>query len=326
MLLNPQAGSADRIGEARRALMEVRSRFESLEIVETESADDARRRASAAVDDVDVLVAAGGDGAINSVVSGLMEVHEARLAGEASGAHVPPLPALAVLPLGTGNDFARTLAVGPDPDEAVAALVAHDVRRFDVVRVRVGEEEGPVEQHWFINAATGGNVGDVADSLTDELKARWGAWAYVRGAIDVLSELKNYRLQLRWDGATESELCETYNIILANGRTAAGGVRIAWPANPEDGLLDVVLVKYGKAGGVAGITAALVVGDYLEHDSVIYRRAERLSVRAERELTFSIDGELIHGLDFAFDVVPRVLPVLVGAEYVTQPQTRKQAV
>ena len=325
VLLNPQAGSADRIGEARSALMDARARFESLEIVETESADDARRRASAAVDDgIDVLVAAGGDGAINSVVSGLMDVREARL-GEGPGAHAPPLPALAVLPLGTGNDFARTLAVRPDPDEAVAALVAHDARLFDVVRARVGREEGAVQQYWFINAATGGNAGDVADSLTDELKTRWGAWSYMRGAIDVLSDLVDYRLHLRWDGATESEICDTYNIILANGRTAAGGVRIAWPANPEDGLVDVVLVKYGEASDVATITAALVLGDYLEHDNVTYRRAQRLSVHAERQLTFSADGELIHGLDFTFEVVPQALPVLVGAEYVAQPQTRKQA-
>ena len=327
VLLNPQAGSADRIGEARRALMDARSRFESLEIVETDSADDARRRARASVaDGVDVVVAAGGDGAINSVVSGLMEVHEARLDAPASGARVSPLPALAALPLGTGNDFARTLAVGPDPKEAVAALVAHDAHRFDVVRARVEREEGSAERLWFINAATGGNAGDVADSLTDQLKDRWGAWCYMRGAFDVLSELKNYRLHLRWDGATESEPCDTYNILLANGRTAAGGVRIAWPANPEDGLLDVVLVKYGEASDVAAITASLVLGDYLEHENVIYRRAERLSVHAEQELTFSADGELIHGLDFTFEVVPGVLPVLVGADYVRQPQTRKQAV
>ena len=304
-----------------------RPRFESLEIRETESAADATQRArDSANAGMDVIVAAGGDGAINAVVNGLMEAHEARLAEIASGARASPLPALAALPLGTGNDFARTLAVGPDPEDAVAALVADDVRSLDVIRARIlSGGESPREQ-WFINAATGGNAGDVVDSMTDEIKERWGAWCYIRGAIGVLAELTNYHLELRWDNEPEPERCDAYNIILANGRTAARGVRIAWPANPEDGMLDVVLVKYGEAKEVASITASLLLGDYLEHDNVVHRRARRLTVRADPELTFSADGEALHGREFMFEVVPGVLPVVVGAAYVAQPQTREQAV
>jgi diacylglycerol kinase (ATP) len=319
VLLNPKSGSADRVGEMERALLDVRDRFSSLDVVETESADDARRRArEAAESGIDVVAAAGGDGAVNSVVAGLMDAREVDgVRGES---------ALAVLPLGTGNDFARTLAVEADAEEAVRALVAHQARMLDVVHLTVESGEDAPRHRWFINAATGGNAGDIVDVMTDELKERWGPWCYVRGAIEVLTDLTRYRLRLQWDDEAEAEACDTYNLILANGRTAAGGVPIAWPANLEDGLLDVVVVKYGEGSDVAAITADLVLGDYLENDRVLHRRTRRLSVEADPEMTFSTDGEPVHGRAFTFEILPGVLPVLVGSEYVVQPQRRRETV
>src|SRR5207248_828023 len=79
-----------------------------------------------------------------------------------------------------------------------------------------------------------------------------------------------------------AERVEALNIIVANGRYAAGGWRVASRANPEDGLLDVVVVRDGPLLDLTAVAARLVAGDYLDSDAVRHARARRVRVAAAR--------------------------------------------
>ena len=113
--------------------------------------------AEAAADGFGRIVAAGGDGTLNEVLNGL----------------APQLDVeLGLIPLGTGNDLARTLSIPSDPAAAVEVLRAGRTRAIDAIRVsRLGDERRPDE--WFLNASAGGFSGEVDERLDGEVKGSW---------------------------------------------------------------------------------------------------------------------------------------------------------
>src|SRR4051812_24771050 len=118
-IFNDRAGSATRFGEAREALSHWSGTHFHHLAPDERTADVAER---AALDGTDLIVAVGGDGTVNQVVNGLMRVDKARR------------PVLGVVPLGTGNDLARTLAIPLDPAAAVEALRSGAARTLDLIR------------------------------------------------------------------------------------------------------------------------------------------------------------------------------------------------
>jgi diacylglycerol kinase (ATP) len=246
-----------------------------------------------------LIVAAGGDGTINDVVNGL--------AGNLAQAR------LGVLPLGTGNDLARTLALPTDVREAFQLLTSGPVRTLDVIRVET--VNGAVHG---VNVAAGGFTGQVNEVMTDELKASWGPLAYLRGAVSVLPNLTDYETSITWDDGPEERVA-AFNIIVANGRTAAGGLMVAPTANPEDGLLDVVIVQSGSLADLAGVAARLLVGNYVDSDLVLHRQARRVRVAARPGMWFNVDGELLTKDPVTFTVLPQALQVVVGKDYTPEP-------
>jgi diacylglycerol kinase (ATP) len=292
VVFNPKAGTAHLAGPLRERL----AARAGVTWRECGSADAARRCAREALRaGYDCVVAAGGDGTVHAVVNGLApDFGRARLA---------------VLPLGTGNDLRRTLAVPDDPLEALAVLDAGRERRIDLIRV-----ETPKQTCYAVNTASGGFSGQLEEVLTDELKAAWGPLAYLRGAAAVLPDLTGYRTTLRFDDGP-SEPVEALNVIVANGRYAAKGWPVAPRADPEDGLLDVVVVRYAPLLDLAGVAARLLAGDYLNGEGVLHRRARRVRVESQPGMWFSLDGELFGNEPTTFTVVPHALRVLVGPDY-----------
>jgi len=244
------------------------------------------------------IVIAGGDGTIHAVVNAVLN------AGKQ--------PTLGLVPLGTGNDFCRTLAIPTDPSDALRALRTADVRSLDAVRVS-GDRSC-----FFANAVTAGFSGQVAAEVTSDLKSWWGPFAYLRGAAGTLADLPRFQVTLRFDDGPPEQV-ELLNIVVANARTAAGGIVVAPNADPEDGLLDVVLVRSGDALDLPLLAARLLHGNYVDDANVTLRRAKRLAVESEQTLPLSIDGELCEGRRFTFEVVPHALRIAVGPDYARVP-------
>lgn len=298
IILNPKAGSAAQAEVLREAIYA----DPRMTLWETNRAAQARELAAAALQDgARLIVAAGGDGTINEVINGLAKnFSRARLG---------------ILPLGTGNDLARTLAIPADPHEALQLLASGPVHALDLIQV-----ETPTGIVYAINVAAGGFTGQMNELMTDELKATWGPLAYLRGAVSVLPNLTGYETFITWD-EEPGERIAALNIIVANGRTAAGGFMVAPTANPEDGLLDVVVVQYGSLLDLAGVAARLLVGNYVDSNIVQHRQVRRVRVAAQPGMWFNVDGELLTKDPVTFTVLPLVLPVVVGKEYAPEPQS-----
>ncbi|MEP0547776.1 MAG: diacylglycerol kinase family protein [Rhodothermales bacterium] len=297
LILNPNAGSAD-AADALRLAIHAES---DVELCDCEAPGHGRELAADAVEQgYDLVIAAGGDGTVNEVINGL-----ARDFGAA---------AFGVVPLGTGNDLARTLALPNDPVLAFHLALRGERRALDLIRVESGDETV-----YAANVCAGGFTGDLDAAMTDELKATWGPLSYLIGTVKALPDLSEYETLVAWDG-TDLEEVDAFNVVVANGRTAGGGRPAAPRANPEDGLLDVVIVKECTAVELAGLAARALAGDYLDSEHVVYRRARRLRVESTPGMWFNLDGEMHTNEPITFEVVPGALRVAVGPSYSPEPE------
>lgn len=295
VIWNRAASSSERSAAARDLL----DSAADVAVHETSTAADALGVVrQAAENGAELVIAAGGDGTVNLVAQAL--------AGGFDGV------SLGVLPIGTGNDLARTLAMPLVPWESARYLLDAAEQRFrkiDLAEVRTAENT-----RCFVNMATGGNTGQGLAAIDDETKRLWGPLCYLRCALEVVSKLEVFTIQFQCDDAP-AESIDALNIFVANGRTSGGGLPAAPEASVEDGLLDVVIVRDGTPVDLAALTAQFVLADYLESDLIVFRRATRIRVDCETSLSFTADGEAIGSAPARFKVRPQALNVVVGPTY-----------
>jgi diacylglycerol kinase (ATP) len=287
VILNPSAGSIRDLD----SLVKQIGQIPGAEICITSKPGSAARLARTAIrKGRDMIVAAGGDGTLNEVINGIGEkLGEARVG---------------LVPLGTGNDFARTIGVPTDVEAAIEVIRTGKTRAVDLVRVTSDEVR------YFVNVSAGGFSGLVDERLTPEMKKTWGPLAYLRSAAAALPELRAYRTTLAF-GNTESLMLDLYNVIVANGRYVGGGTLIAPEASIDDGMLDIILIQKRSAAELALLAAQVVVGAHLSSDAIVFRRAAQLTVNSKPGMWFNVDGELVGNEPARFEILPRALRFVV---------------
>ena len=247
---------------------------------------DARRFVSEA-SQVDLLIAAGGDGTLNEVVHGLMDIPE--------GAR----PNLGIVPLGTANDFATACGIPSDPAQALMLCIKGDATPIDV---------GKANDDWFINAATSGFGAEITATTSPELKRLLGPAAYtVMGAILAIY-LQHYRGRLI---LPDRDITGTGPVaIIGNGRQTGGGIQIAPRAYIDDGLLDVLIVR--QISPTALLAAARELqqlppdGEYIS-----YWQTPWLEAHPEEEIPVSLDGEPSRFAAVRYEAVSKAISLVV---------------
>src|SRR5205809_2992515 len=216
LILNGKAAGNDAL---QTAVERQRAAGHSIEVRVTLEKGDARR-CVAETGEVDLLIAAGGDGTLNEVVHGLMDLSEVAR------------PVLGVVPLGTANDFATGCGIPRDPEQALALCMEGTEVPVDV---------GKANEHWFLNAASIGFGAEITVNTPPELKHRLGPAAYtVMGAILAMN-VHHYRGRLI---LPDREIAGSGPMaIVGNGCQAGGGLQVTPRARVDDGLLDVLAVR-----------------------------------------------------------------------------------
>ncbi len=217
------------------------------------------------------VVLVGGDGSVHTAVATLHE------RGELS-----PDVRLALIPLGTGNDLARTLGIPLDPADAARALLTGRPRTLDLV---VDDAGGVV-----VNAVHLGVGAEAAERATG-LKDRLGKAAYPVGSVLAAAGTTGWHLRVEVDGAEVGTDGPALMVAIANGRTIGGGAELAPDAEPDDGLLDVVVATSTGPLARLGFGVALKDGEHVERDDVTTVRGRRVTVTGD-PFPVNADGEL----------------------------------
>lgn len=287
VILNPTAGSIRDLDNLVKQIGQI----PGAEVRTTTKPGSAARFARTAIrKGYDMIVAAGGDGTLNEVINGIGEkLGEARVG---------------LIPLGTGNDFARTIGMPTDLDAAIDVIRTGKTRAVDLVRVTSDEVR------YFVNVSAGGFSGLVDEKITPKMKKTWGPLAYLRSAAAALPDLRAYRTTLAFDNAESLQL-DLYNVVVANGRFVAGGRLIAPEASIDDGLLDIILIQQRSTPELALLAAQVALGTHLSSNAIVFRRAAKLTVNSKPGMWFNVDGELVGNEPARFEILPRALRFVV---------------
>jgi YegS/Rv2252/BmrU family lipid kinase len=246
----------------------------------------------------DVVVALGGDGTLNEVVNGLA----------ASGTAGPEL---AILPFGTGRDTIRTYGIPKRAERALELLRGGQTRTIDLGRATFSTPRGE-HSRLYINIGSCGLTGAAAERAQRTSKRLGGTPSFLYAIVTTFAAWRNVPFRVVVDDEPALELVAN-NVICANGRVFGGGIRICPQAEPDDGLLDVLV--WGDVGklDLALNLPRLYRGTHLGHSKVTVARARRVRVETSRPLPVELDGELPGTTPATFEIVPQALRLRVPA-------------
>jgi diacylglycerol kinase (ATP) len=294
IVLNPAAGRGQagrRRAELERLLAAAANQFGDAQnpcadwqIVTTSEPGGASALAAEAVaQGAAVVAAAGGDGTLGETVNGIV----------GTGAR------LGLIPLGTGNDFARCLGIGTDLPRAVQTLFSGVPKPVDL---------GRAQDRWFINVAGCGFDAVVAERVNRGFRYLHGTAAYVAAVCQALLTYRPAAMRLTLDGTTlelRAMLC-----TVANSQSYGGGMRIAPDAQMDDGLFDLCLL--GDTGRWEFLRAFPRVfrGTHVTHPKVQMLRARHIHIVSDPPLPVLIDGDVIGTTPVEFTLSPRAIEIL----------------
>ncbi len=278
----------DKLGTEEGAIEDLAFRY-------TIGPKDATRIARECGSGYSTVVALGGDGIVNEVANGLMQISRAER------------PSFALIPCGNGDDFARTIGMSRNPTESLQQFASKNLHavKIDVPRVN---------STWYLETLSFGL--DAAIALgTAELRKkthRTGTSLYLQCGIDQLvnhREIRHARLSL--DGA-EAFPIEFYLLAVQNGISYGGGFQICPHARLDDGLLDICYAK-PTLSAPAAIRLLLKAksGKHTTHPNLTFAQARHVHLSLKTTIPAQIDGEALPATEYDIALSPKELSVLM---------------
>ena len=221
------------------------------------------------------ILIAGGDGTVDSVVNEMKE----------RGINLP----IAILPVGTANDFAKYIGMPQDVEEACNQILKSKAKKIDI---------GKINDKYFLNVASTGLFTDISQKTDVNLKNTIGKLAYYVKGIEQLPNFRKLKIKVTSDKASFDG--DMYLMLVFNGQTA-GNLKLAYKAKVDDGFLDVIIIKAGIMKNIINIFIRMLRNEHLEDvEGIVYFKTNRLEIECFEDIVTDIDGE--RGPDFPLTI------------------------
>lgn len=250
------------------------------------------------------IITVGGDGTLNEVVNGVFS----------SGLSRTTDVALSMIPVGTGNDWGRMFGIPLDYEKAVKIIAENKRLVHDIGQVSYynGSEK---KMRYFINIA-GLGFESVVVRKTNIQKdhGRGGKLIYFYNLLTSLMAYKNTRSEINIDG--EISHADIFSLNVGNGRYCGGGMRQTPRALPDDGLLDVTIIKgMGKFEIIRNLKI-LYNGRILQHPKIDGYKCKNVKVTSESVMYAEADGESLGQTPAEFSIIPAGITIVYGTKII----------
>jgi len=247
-----------------------------------------------------LVVVVGGDGTLNEVVNGLMQIPTQHR------------PKLTLLPRGTGGDFRKTVGIPTQLDAFLKMLHQFHVQTMDVGELRFMNHQQILQHHYFFNICSFGLSGLVDEEVNRSSKALGGLLSFLMGSVKALWRYRQQTVSMTIDEQTHI----TCPIILAgvcNGRYFGGGMKFAPMANPTDGIFEVVIWRALSPYEQWTKMWRIYTGGHLKEKSVLHHRAQCIRAESTQRVLLDIDGEALGQLPLVVQLIPQAIQMVCGS-------------
>ncbi len=285
LIVNPEAGSRSTMKALPDIERLMRARKAEFEFHFTKERGHATELVKEVGGDFDVVVSVGGDGTINEIVNGMPELNKP----------------MGILPIGTGNDFARSCSIKVgDLEAAVDVLLAHDVKKIDV---------GEVNGRRFINVMGLGFEGR-ANDIGKMLPFLHGTPKYLIAIGATYLSYRRMPLKIKFDDTTIDN--KVFLLSIGNGWNVGGGLRLTPKAILDDGLFDVGYLENITRFRILQVFPKLYDGTIDTVPEVKMYQTKELSIESERPIPAHIDGESFDPVQKSFEVriIPKAIEII----------------
>jgi diacylglycerol kinase (ATP) len=284
LVYNPKSGRGKAKKVAETLKFEIEALGEACKLITGSSREDALRNLISSVTSCKAIVAVGGDGLVNLVISATIEKN------------VP----IFVVAAGTGNDFHREhFKLRRSLVETIASRSSNTFLA-DLAKVEVSDE---IKLYGQVLSA---GFDSLVNARANSLKFFNGTIKYVMALLLELPKFKPYLYQMNIDGKIRK--FEAMMVIVANGPTYGGGMKILPMANPADGLLDVMILHQVSKFELLRVFPKVFSGKHISHKQVEVMRCKNISIQSDAYVY--ADGEYFGKGNFSVSILPKALKML----------------
>ena len=243
------------------------------------------------------FIAVGGDGTLHEMVNAIM----------LQKAVDPDQFCIGLIPVGTGNDWARQFDIPRDYNAAIERIQKHKVIPLDIGVIELDEK--PDETIYFNNLAGIGFDGYVVDKI--HRFKHWGALAYLAGALFGLLSYSGFKASVSWNESAYSG--DIFMLIIGLGTYSGGGMQLTRSPDPADGLFDISLLPGLSKWKVLELLPSLFNGRVTEKKMVNWGLSTSLTIRVNNseKVCVQADGEIVGKGSFAVRIIPEALKFCV---------------
>lgn len=287
LIVNPKARNGAE-SDLDAGMQTLRDAGFNVEFLQSESPEQTQEAIAERHQELDLVIIGGGDGTISSAAHTL---------------HKYQLP-LAVLPLGTANDLARSLQLPENLDEVFAIIAAGQLAPIDL---------GSVNGRYFFNVANMGLGVKVTEELTPEVKKHWGVFSYLKAFFAALMRVKQFKLRLEIDG--QAYKLRSIQVAVGNGRYYGGGNVVDEQTRIDDGQLSLYCIKPQPLWDLLTLAPLLRDGRQRRAKRVFQVRGKQIQLSTRpKGMAIHADGEPIAHTPAEFTIVTQALEVIVPGD------------